>query len=84
MVRKEAVYACGDSLTPNVAARLADIAERYRSQLEMECAGKRVLLDSLIGILSVPCQRGSRLTVIAEGEDEADAAEAIARALEGR
>ena len=84
MVRREAVYACGDSLTPNVAARLADIAERYRSQLEMECAGKRVLLDSLIGILSVPCQRGSRLTVIAEGEDEADAAEAIARALEGR
>lgn len=84
MVRKEAVYGCGDSLTPNVAARLADIAERYRSRLEMECAGKRVQLDSLIGILSVPCQRGSRLTVIAEGEDEAEAAAAIAKALEAR
>lgn len=84
MVRKEAVYGCGDSLTPNVAARLADIAEHYRSRLEMECAGKRVLLDSLIGILSVPCQRGSRLTVIAEGEDEAEAAAAIAKALEAR
>ena len=84
MVRTEAVYGCGDSLTPNVAARLADIAERYRSQLEMECAGKRVLLDSLIGILSVPCRRGSRLTVIAEGEDEADAVAAIVKALEAR
>ena len=84
MVRTEAVYACGDSLTPSVAARLADIAEHYRARLEMECAGKRVMLDSLIGILSVPCQRGSRLAVIAEGEDEADAAAAIVRALEAR
>ena len=84
MVRKEAVYACGDSLTPNVAARLADIAERYRSQLEMECAGKRVLLDSLIGILSAPCRRGDALAILADGEDEQSAAEAIARALEGR
>ena len=84
MVRLEAVYGCGESLTPDVAARLAQVAEHYAAHLEMECVGKRVLLDSLIGILSVPCPRGTRLTVIADGEDEQAAAEAIREVLEKR
>ena len=82
MVRLEAVFGCGDSLTPDVAAKLAAIAERYDAKLEMEHEGKRVLLDSLIGILSVPCRRGDRLTILAEGQDAQAAAEAIAAALE--
>ena len=77
MIRIEAVFDCADNLTPDVAARLAAAAERYRAQLELECAGKRVLLGSLIGILSLECQRGTKLAVIAEGEDEQTAAEAI-------
>ena len=84
MIRVEAVYGCGDSLTPDVAAKLAQVAERCQSHLEMECAGKRVMLDSLIGILSVPCARGMRLGVVAEGEDEQAAAEAIRDVLEMR
>lgn len=84
MFRTEAVFNCADNLTPDVAAMLAGIAERYAAQLEMEYAGKRVLLDSLIGILSVPCRRGDALAILADGEDEQAAAEAIARALEGR
>ncbi len=84
MVRLEAVFGCGNSLTPDVAAKLAATAERYSARLEMEHEGKRVLLDSLIGILSLPCRRGDRLTIIAEGEDAGAAAEAIAGALEGK
>ena len=83
MIRMEAVFDCGENMTPDVAARLASAAERYQARLEMECAGKRVLLDSLIGILSVPCLRGTRLTVFAEGPDEQAAAQAIAAVLEG-
>ena len=82
MVRLEAVFACGDGMTPDVAAKLTAIAERYDAKLEMERGGKRVLLDSLIGILSVPCRRGDRLTILAEGQDAQAAAEAIAAALE--
>ena len=81
MVRLEAVFGCGDSLTPDVAAKLAAIAERYDAKLEMEHEGKRVLLDSLIGILSVPCGKGDRLTILAEGDDAQAAAEAIRDAL---
>ena len=84
MIRIEAVYGCGDSLTPDVAARLATVAERYRAQLELECAGKRVRLDSLIGILSLECRRGTKVAILAEGEDGQAAAEAIREVIEKR
>ena len=84
MVRKEAVFALAEDLTPDVAAKLTQATGRFQAHLEMECDGKRVLMDSLIGILSVDCRRGTRLAVIAEGEDEAHAAEAMAALLEGR
>lgn len=84
MIRMEAVYGCGDSMTPDVAAKLTAITEYYDARLEMDHAGKRVLLDSLIGILSVPCNRGDRLTILAEGAEAQAAAEAIAAVLEGK
>ena len=84
MVRTEVVFQCGDNLTPEIAARLAQVAERHRAKLLMECGGKRVLLDSLIGILSLECPRNSRLTIFADGEDAQAAAEAIREILEKR
>ena len=83
MVRVEAKFNCAESMTPDVAARLAQLTERYRSNLLMECAGKRVLLDSLIGILSVECRRGTPLAIVADGEDEQVAAGAIRTLIEG-
>lgn len=84
MVRTEVVFQCGDNLMPEIAARLAQVAERHRAKLLMECGGKRVLLDSLIGILSVECARGTTVGVIAEGEDEQAAMESAAAVLAGR
>ena len=84
MTLKEVVFGCGEALTPDVAAKLTALAERYAAKLYMECTGKRVLLDSLIGILSVACRRGTALAVIADGEDEHDAAQAIAALIEGK
>lgn len=83
MVRTEAVFGYAEALTPDVAAALAQEAERYDARLQMEYGGKRVMLDSLIGILSLDCFRGTRLTILAEGRDAERAAEAIAALLGG-
>ena len=83
MVRMEATFNCAEGMTPDIAAQLAQLAERFQSNLMMECAGKRVLLDSLIGILSVECRRGTPLAVIADGADEHAAAEAMKALLDG-
>ena len=84
MTLKEVVFGCGEALTPDVAAKLTALAERYAAKLYMECAGKRVLLDSLIGILSLECRRGTRLVILADGEDEQAAAGAIREVIEER
>lgn len=80
MVRNEALFGCAESMSPDVAAQLAD---RFAADLQLACGNKCVRLNSLIGILSVPRRRGTPLTVIAEGEDEQAAARAIAAALRG-
>ena len=82
MVRMNAVLSCADSLTPALAARLTRVEENYSSRMHLEYNGVRVRLDSLIGILSVPCHRGSGLVVIADGADEQAAAEAIRDTLQ--
>ena len=84
MTSRDAAFLCGDQMSPDIAACLAGLADRYQANLSMECAGRRVLLDSLIGILSVEFRRGDRLTVIADGPDEEEAADAVCAALEAR
>ena len=83
MLRREVVFGCADAMTPDVAARLTQLAEGSGSKLQLECGNKRVLLDSLIGILALECPRGTRLTVIADGGDECAAAADVASMLAG-
>jgi len=83
MTRREIVFDCGDVLTPEVAVRLVRLSEHYGTELFLECGGKRVRLDSLIGILALDCPRGTRVTVLAADGGEA-AALATAKLLEGR
>ena len=83
MVRREVVFGCGEAMTPDIAARIAQLAERFSAGLHLECGEKRVRLDSLIGILSVECRRGKSLAVVADGEDEQPACAAIAAVLQG-
>ena len=84
MTRKDVVFRCADRMTPDIAARLATLADRCQASLRMECMGRSVLLDSLIGILSEGFERGMRLSVIADGPDEREAVEAVCATLEGR
>ena len=84
MVQREAVYQRDEGLTPETAAALAQLAERFHAKLLLQCDGKQVLLDSLIGILSLDCPQGARLTVLAEGQDAEAGVEAVANLLEGR
>lgn len=83
MVRLDAVFAAADGNTPELAARLARHAERYRADVSLECAEKRLSLDSLIGILALEMHRGDSVAVIAEGEDAQQAAEEIRAVLQG-
>lgn len=84
MVKLETIFAAVDSLTPEFAAKLADHTAHFKSDVSLECGDKRLRLDSLICILALGLYRGVKVTVIAEGEDETEAAEEIQKVLEDR
>lgn len=83
MVRLDTVFTAADGITPELAAKLSRHAERYRAKILLECAGKRLQLDSLISILSLELYRGVKAVVVAEGEGAQQAAEEIRAVLQG-
>lgn len=83
MMRLDTVFTAADGITPEFAAKLSKHAERFQAEISLECAGKRLRLDSLICILSLELYRGVKVAVYAEGEDAQQAAEEIRAVLQG-
>lgn len=61
-----------------VAAKLVETASRFQSQIFLEKDGIEVNGRSILGILTLFCPQGSRLTIRAEGIDALKAMEAFA------
>lgn len=81
MVKVDSVFDAAESLTPEFAAKLSDCASRFESTVSLECGGKQLCLDSLIGILALELYRGVKVSIIAEGADAEEATEAIRRMI---
>jgi len=65
------------------ASMLASLAARYRSRITLrDTSGQTVDGKSIMGILMLAAITGTRVTIGAEGEDEAEAASSIARLVE--
>ena len=84
MVKLDTIFTAADTLTPEFAAKLADHTARFASNVALGCGDKLLNLDSLICILALDLYRGVKVVIVAEGEDEETAAEAIKVLLEGK
>lgn len=82
MVRLDATFMAADSITPDFAADIIQCASHFGAETQLEMGTTRVVLGSLIGILSLELRRGTKVCVIAEGADEQAAAESICKILE--
>jgi phosphocarrier protein HPr len=65
-----------------VAAKLVETAQRFQSGITLEKDGVEVDGRSILGILTLDCPQGSRLTVRIEGVDAGEAIEAFTRLIE--
>ncbi|MBQ9950604.1 MAG: HPr family phosphocarrier protein [Clostridia bacterium] len=83
MVKLETTFTAADMLTPEFAAKLADHTARFASDVALCCGDKQLNLDSLICILALELFRGVKVTIVAEGADEAQAAEEVRKVLQG-
>lgn len=64
-----------------VAAKMVETASRFQSEIFLEKDGVEVNARSILGILTLFCPYGSRLTVRAEGVDAWEAMQAFVRLI---
>lgn len=64
-------------LHARAAAKLVDLANKYKSYIEVSKDGQSADAKSIMGVLLLCGQRGARLTIRATGVDAEDALEAL-------
>ena len=67
-----------------VAAKLVETASRFQSEIVLEKDGMEVNSRSILGILTLYCPYGSRLTIRATGVDATEAMEAFIGLVEDK
>ena len=71
-------------LHARAAAKLVHTAARFKSSIKIKKGDEEVDGKSILGILLLAAGRGSVITVRAEGEDEAEAVEAIEKLIDAK
>ena len=71
-------------LHARVAAKLVQVATRFKSRIYFEKDGWEVNGKSLLGILTLDCPQGGRLIVRAEGMDATEAIAALGQLIESK
>jgi phosphocarrier protein len=70
-------------LHARAAARFVHTANRFRCRVSATRGGRTTDGKSILGVLLLAASQGSVLELRAEGEDEAEAVEALAALVEG-
>lgn len=68
-------------LHARVAAKLVETAHRFQAEIFLEKDGVEVNGRSILGILTLCCPQGSRLTIRADGADADEAIAAFSRLI---
>jgi phosphotransferase system HPr (HPr) family protein len=61
---------------------LSALTNRFRAEIVVECDGERIDGKSMMGWMMIPGAPGTRLTVYADGPDEAEALDALQKLVE--
>lgn len=73
-------------LHARAAAKLVRLASRFSSEIHLSREGANQKIDSksILGILMLAAAKGTRLVISIEGQDEAEAIDAIRRLFEAK
>jgi phosphocarrier protein len=83
-VRLEQVFTIVNSLGLHArpASQLVQAANRHRCEVQIVKDGTSVNAKSIMGVLTLAAARGSRLTVVCEGDDAESAMAAFGKLIE--
>lgn len=71
-------------LHARASANLTQTAARYRSEVWVARKGRRVNGKSIMGVMMLAAAKGSSIVVTTDGEDEAEAMQAIVALIEDK
>lgn len=80
-MQKDVVVQMSDSTEATPIAHLVQIANQFKSQVYFEMDDKKVNAKSIMGMMSLVLSAGSHVTVVAEGQDEDEAVDALEKFL---
>ncbi len=66
------------------AAMIVEMSNRFKAKIFLEKDGREVNGKSILGILTLGCPKGSRLTVRAEGVDAREAVQALGDLIDNK
>jgi phosphotransferase system HPr (HPr) family protein len=82
MLSKELTIKNEEGLQSRPAALLVQVAGKYLSNIWIEQGSKRVNAKSIMGVLSLRLRKGDSFFIVANGDDEKKAVEAISHLIE--
>ena len=77
MITKDYIITATQGMHARPATSLVKLGRGFASVISMKKGGKTVRINSLLNILSLAIKGGDTITMIIDGADEADAAQAI-------
>ena len=83
MIQKSVQIKLESGLEARPIAMLVQVASKYDSSVYIESADKKVNAKSIMGMMGLGLDRDDTVTVIADGNDEADAVAGIENFLGG-
>ncbi len=81
MVHQKVIIQNDLGLHARPAARLAEIARRFKAKIYLKKGSRQVEAESILDVLALACTKGSEVEIWAEGEEAEEAVLEIARLL---
>ncbi len=78
MVKREVAVKSAVGLHARPATFFIQKANEFKSNIWVECDERRINAKSLLGLLSLGIQNGMNITILADGPDAKEAADALA------
>jgi phosphocarrier protein HPr len=82
MIEKTAIVINRLGMHARPSAMFVSYASRYKSEIFIEKAGIKVNGKSIMGIMSLAAEKGSKLIISANGEDEKEAIKVLIELVE--
>jgi phosphocarrier protein len=82
MIRREVTVRNRAGLHTRPASMLVRTASKFDAEILLRRNNYEINGKSVIGVMTLAAEQGATLTLVADGEDEEDAAEAIAALFE--